>query len=282
MGWRAAGRAWLFAIVLASCGDSGDDRGTSPVDAGDDTSAGSGGVGGTGGGAAGTGGGGTGAGGTGGTVDAGGMGGSDGALGGTGGNLVDGCTPKPPEICNGEDDDCDGLVDDVDLTAPEHCGTCVNNCFNLKAVVVSGCTPPAVLDGKTPGKCNYSCAPDSYDIVKDDSKWSTAGCEYFCPWNPNGTNTKDLGGPFDCGKDNDCDGKVDEDVDLCGVTDCGKCGVSCANLPHAQGMCAKAADAGAACTPTNSGCAVLKCDPGWVNENLSTNDGCEKAAPDAG
>jgi hypothetical protein len=66
------------------------------------------------------------------------------------------------------------------------------------------------------------------------------------------------------------------------VTDCGKCGVSCANLPHAQGTCAKAADAGAECTPTNSGCAVLKCDPGWVNANLSAADGCEKAEADAG
>jgi hypothetical protein len=207
----------------------------------------------------------------------------DAALGGFGGGSLDGCALTQPEVCNGIDDDCNGLIDDgVDFKSPSSCGTCSKNCFLLPSVKDVGCTPPAVVDGKTPGICNYNCESGAYDIVKDDSKWNSAGCEYHCVWNPGGTNTVDLGGPFNCGKDDDCDGKVDEDVDLCGTSDCGKCGKSCANLAHATGICAKAADAGASCTLANTWCAVLSCDAGWQDENKLPSDGCEKAVPDAG
>ncbi len=123
--------------------------------------------------------------------------------------------------------------------------------------------------------CNgiKKCSPGSYDIDKNPAN----GCEYACVWNPQCTNTLDLGGEFGCGADNDCDGKVDEDADLCGDDNCGKCGKLCSKIPHATAKCTKLDDA-SACTATNMECLIVTCDPGWANANLAHGDGCETPA----
>jgi Putative metal-binding motif len=232
---------------------------------------------------------GTGAGGSGGSAatDGGGTGGLNtdggGNASGTGGLVLpdggpDSCIYNPPEICNGVDDDCNGKIDDVDFTEPAHCGTCDLNCTQLPHTVDQTCNPPTQLDGTVAGTCIYDCEQDFYDLVKDDTNADTAGCEYQCTYNPNGTNTTDPGGP-DCNHDDDCDGTIDEDVDLCGdPANCGNCGHLCA-VPHATAKCVTTATAGQACDATNTGCEVQTCDTGWYDNNKSGDDGCEYHCP---
>jgi hypothetical protein len=170
--------------------------------------------------------------------------------------------PNTDEICNGIDDDCDGLVDeDIDYTRPQNCGDCQTDCRQQTHVVGPTCQPPAVLDGTQPGTCVYAdCETDFYDIDP-----MVPGCEYYCPWNPDGTTNKpDLGGAQGCGKDDDCDGLVDEDVDLCDVENCGKCGKKCVT-PHATPSCVTTATAGQACgEPTRIAPSLPATPDGWM------------------
>ena len=128
-----------------------------------------------------------------------------------------GCADFPPcglepreEVCDGYDNDCDGLVDeDTDLqTDPRHCGSCEGDCYLLDA-------PNVVAYGCEDGVCRVSrCAPGFYDadgIVEN-------GCETELPpnfipcddGNPCTENDQFIGGlcggtPKDCSHlDNDC------------------------------------------------------------------------------
>jgi hypothetical protein len=107
------------------------------------------------------------------------------------------------EICDGLDNDCDGFIDeDFDLlNDPEHCGACDNVC-----VVHNG------IPGCVDGQCVIvACTPG---WANEDGLVET-GCEAVCV--PDGS-------PLDhCdGRDNDCDGLVDEDFlpTPCGVGAC--------------------------------------------------------------
>jgi hypothetical protein len=203
-------------------------------------------------------------------------GGSGGSTAGTGGVVVDGCTPSPPELCNGKDDDCNGVIDDgYDLTSPETCGTCKKNCSLLPHTYNADCVPPPILDGTTPGTCTFDCESDYYDLNP-----AIPGCEYQCTWNPSGTITQD-GDLGTCGADDDCDGKVDEDVNLCGPNNCGKCAKKC-NLPHATQACTQSGDPTAPCGPTNTACTIAQCDPGWQNLDGAHANGCESPVADGG
>lgn len=218
-----------------------------------------------------------------GATDGGGTGGIDidGNIGGSGGGIVfpdagDTCVKTGEEICNGIDDDCNGKIDDgLDWTSPLHCGTCDLNCTQIPHSENQTCEPPSTLDGTTPGTCKFTCEVDFYD----DKTKPGADCDYQCPWNPNGTNTTDPGGAFGCGKDDDCDGTIDEDVDTCkDVDNCGKCGKTC-TLPNATAKCVTTAPSGTPCTEANTGCQVEKCTDGYADANKSASDGCEYKCP---
>ncbi|GMV43882.1 MAG: hypothetical protein AMXMBFR64_55980 [Myxococcales bacterium] len=78
--------------------------------------------------------------------------------------------------------------------------------------------------------------------------------------------------PEECnGKDDDCDGEVDEDYKVggwyFGPESCGACGVACADVPHGTAACSLE-------VPPAS-CRVVSCDPGYA-----TSDGltCEPIA----
>jgi Putative metal-binding motif len=132
--------------------------------------------------------------------------------------------------------------------------------------------PPLGELGRTPGTCDYrSCAPGFYDLDgrRDD------GCEYACPWNLLGTNTHDLGGRFGCGRDDDCNGQVDDGVDLCtDPENCGSCGLSCA-LAHVTAAGCTSTATGADCNVANTRCVVITCATNWEDQNASSDDGCE-------
>jgi hypothetical protein len=265
--------AYCFADCKGSAGGATQDAsgGSSAAGSGGQVGDGAGGITGTGGGI------------TGGTAGSGGSGAT--TTGGTGGGAAsDVCVPAADqrEICNGKDDDCDGQIDEpgaepegIDFNNPKHCGNCATDCTLLlervEGLICSGVTSP----GQAAGTCDYaSCEQDFYNLDGNRSN----GCEYYCPWNPNGTNTQDLGGDF-CGRDDDCDGKIDEDVPVCDdVNNCGRCGYKCI-IPHGAAKCVSTAAPGVQCTfgPSggNTNCEVLSCDAGYYDLDKSSANGCE-------
>jgi hypothetical protein len=118
------------------------------------------------------------------------------------------CIPRGAEVCNGEDDDCDRVIDegfDV-LTDPRHCGACGRVC-----------SFPNATGRCAMGACTFGpadCAPGFYDIDGDPR----TGCEYACT---------PTGSPDTCNRiDDDCDGSVDEAEPMVGSA-CGSATGAC-------------------------------------------------------
>ena len=161
--------------------------------------------------------------------------------GGDGGD----CTPAL-EVCDGTDNDCDGIVDNVDATVvasdPFNCGECGNSCSFPSA----GAT---CIDGECAiGACN----PNYWDLNGVD----TDGCEYQCFTRNNGVEVCN-------GFDDDCDGDVDEDFDL--MTDpnnCGQCYRPCAFF-QGEGAC------------VDGQCQLSGCQGGYVDKDGNPDNGCE-------
>ncbi len=132
---------------------------------------------------------------------------------------------------------------------PANCGSCGHVCSFPSAT-------PLCQDGL----CKRGdCLPGFQDLdgLPDN------GCEYGC--------TVTNGGQEACDdRDNDCDGKVDEDTDKQGdVANCGACGRRCAFL-----------HAGASCS--GGVCSLGSCESGYQNANGMAADGCECAESNGG
>ena len=154
------------------------------------------------------------------------------------------CTPVEAggEICDGKDNDCDGMTDeDFNLqTDVNNCGACGNSCL------LEGALTECEL-----GKCKYlGCAPGFIDLDSDPKN----GCEHPC------TGT---GAEVCDGKDNDCNGQVDETFNLQNdVKNCGSCGNEC-QLANAVPKC----EAGA--------CKIQSCSAGYIDKDQQDATGCE-------
>jgi hypothetical protein len=95
-----------------------------------------------------------------------------------------------PDVCDGVDNNCDGVVDEgIDLQSdPRNCGACDH-----------ACVVPNAVPACTAGRCLIrSCRTGFVDL---DGR-SDNGCEYACT--PDGPEVCD-------GKDNDCNGRIDND-----------------------------------------------------------------------
>jgi hypothetical protein len=93
------------------------------------------------------------------------------------------------ETCNGQDDDCNGTVDNGFNTAtdPLNCGGCGNVC-NLPNTAAHSCSA---------GTCGVAACKPGYANLT-----GAAGCEYACPVFPSSAETCN-------GVDDDCDSLVD-------------------------------------------------------------------------
>jgi hypothetical protein len=155
------------------------------------------------------------------------------------------------EICDGQDNDCNGQVDDVDPEKvkddPDNCGKCGKVCVFLNAF--AKCEQ---------GTCAFDrCADGFYDINKDPKK---DGCEYQCTVTNQGIEICD-------DADNDCNGTVDDGFDKQTNKDhCGKCNNRCL-YNKAPGVCAAGK------------CQMGTCDSGFADINKSDTDGCEYQCP---
>jgi len=232
---------------------------------------------------------------------------SDGDCGGDGfkcaippmGNIGSCCKPTGAEVCNGIDDDCNGLVDDgfpaeicngkddncngqvdegFDLNNdPNNCGMCMRACGLNQICLQGGC----VARGET--DCNDGIDNDNngkIDCADSACEGSECGVGCVC------TNMVKVESDCADGKDNDGDGQTD-----CADTDCG--GVHCQAPPStftcsAGGTCdcnggaATPEDGGASCRDGldndcngAADCADQKCD--LAQCALDGGQGCQCA-----
>jgi len=137
----------------------------------------------------------------------------------TAGALVcQGAVTPQLEVCDGEDNDCDGSVDeDFDFqTDPRHCGSCDHACIYTHATGLC-----------RNGQCQMGPCQDGWADADHSN-----GCAYACT--PDGPEVCD-------GKDNDCNGLTDGDdpgliqptVNFCRQT--GECGKGPGGSAHFPG-----------------------------------------------
>jgi hypothetical protein len=200
------------------------------------------------------------------------------------------CTPtnNGVEICDGQDNDCDGKIDNEPMDAGMPCGgkpgglgECRQGamaCVNGHLVCLGAGTPgPEVCDGKD-NDCNGMVDEDDPFVGKDCFPPGRTGCDVS-----NGTCRAPckLGkwacaaGRLSCegavvaaaeicdGVDNDCNGVVDDGFNK--TTDprhCGACNNKC-EYANAIALC------------ENGTCKMGPCNFGWVDANKNPADGCE-------
>jgi hypothetical protein len=153
------------------------------------------------------------------------------------------------EKCDGIDNNCNGQIDEgIDFTKPEQCGTCDNDCYQLaKNCAIAGISCKAAAKPGEKGTCQCSkCDTGWVDLDKDGLT-----CEYQCQKTSDNDAT--------CNHiDDNCNGLVDEDVDFCGIDNCGDCGVKCL-IPHGQAECTRTDPQKACNAPGNTECMLKAC-----------------------
>lgn len=179
--------------------------------------------------------------------------------------------PLTNEICNGLDDNCDGITDNASLanvsSDPNNCGACGAICP----------TKPNSSRLCTGGICNYVCNPGFADCNNNMSDGceknlltdpnNCNGCNLICPPAANSTPICAQGicdllctgsfGNCDLQYNNGCETNLNTNL-----SNCGACGT----------ICSPRANASVAC---NAGICTYVCSANFRNCNNNMNDGCE-------
>ncbi|MFT7624753.1 MAG: hypothetical protein ACI9WU_003943, partial [Myxococcota bacterium] len=183
--------------------------------------------------------------------------------------------PALPESCDGQDNDCNGLVDDPWLVQGQylhndHCGACGNGCDGA----IPNATAQCVLDGGSPACQVAACEPGFFQA-------SALACLPV---------VDSLCSP--CANDANCPTPGDQCVALDGSSFCARdCGPD--TLHGAPGQCpdgfacADQPDGSQQCVPTSGSCACLPDDDGEVRSCATTSEsgvcfGSQTCAPDTG
>ncbi len=179
------------------------------------------------------------------------------------------------EVCNGIDDDCNGLVDDK---GSQTCGQGV--CQVTMSLCADGGAGACVPDQskKTTETCNglddncNGVVDDGFNVQTDPANCGT--CGHVCAV-PNGSPGCD-GGACSVGSCNptyaDCDKNVPNGCEVQTTTDtnnCATCGHVC-SFAHAAASC------------VGAGCVMGACAAGWVDLDQSPTNGCEYACTPTG
>jgi hypothetical protein len=215
------------------------------------------------------------------------------------------CTPSNggQEACDGDDNDCDGEVDeDFDTSSdPEHCGACNRACVIPFAEAqceagecgIAACEPGRLnVNVRLDDGCEYACTPSGAEVcdgldnecdgVVDNGFVNAQGvyatqehcgaCDQPCVVSGGVGRCTEAGecvrsgcdaGFADCDSDpNTCEANTREDASHCGA-----CGYSCAEewpgAAHADGVC------------QGGTCRVAACQGAWRDCNGLAEDGCE-------
>ncbi|WP_206607048.1 MULTISPECIES: MopE-related protein [Sandaracinus] len=168
------------------------------------------------------------------------------------------CEP-PAEICNGEDEDCDGAPDDGFTCVPGSTRTCATNCGTTGVSTCTNgcewgaCTPPPEVCNGRDDNCTGGC---------DETSMCCAGSTVTCETTCGSTGTYACSGtctPGACippaetcnGLDDDCDGTCDNGSTCCAgrvgtcVTSCGSSGTR---------VCSATCGWPSSCTPPSEIC----------------------------
>jgi hypothetical protein len=193
------------------------------------------------------------------------------------GDVDEECVPTGEEVCDGEDNDCNGEIDEgFDLSVdPENCGACGFACeaphgtasCEDSTCVITECDEGWInLNGSILDGCEYECTVTVPEESEADGTCSD-GLDNDCDGRVDAEDPdcEECVPEFCDEMDNDCDGLVDEDFDLrTDVLNCGECGNACPPRAHSSPACIL------------GDCRII-CDAGYVNEDGDDTNGCEGA-----